>query len=233
MDKNNQLVSDEQIKEWLSEIIAGEESAYGYRKLAICLERQYNLIINKKKVYRLCKELDILAPQRRLSLKYPRRIACNRVITNSNELWEIDIKYGYIAGETRFFYLMCVIDVYDRMIIDYHIGLSCEGQHAAQLVQRALWKRKLFTQETRPTIRTDNGPQFISHVFEDACETLGAEHERIPPRTPNKNAHIESFHSLLQRERLERNEFMTYQAAYKTVTDYIQFYNQRRIHGSL
>jgi putative transposase len=91
----------------------------------------------------------------------------------------------------------------------------------------------LFTQETRPTIRTDNGPQFISHVFEDACETLGAEHERIPPRTPNKNAHIESFHSLLQRERLERNEFMTYQAAYKTVTDYIQFYNQRRIHGSL
>jgi putative transposase len=232
-DKNNQPVSDEQIKEWLSELIAGEENAYGYRKLTICLKRQYHLIINKKKVYRLCKELDILAPQRQLKLKYPRRIACNRLITSSNELWEIDIKYGYIAGETRFFYLMCVIDVYDRMIIDYHIGLSCEGRHAAQLVQRGLWKRKLFTQEVRPTIRTDNGPQFVSHVFEDACETLEAEHERIPPSTPNKNAHIESFHSVLQRESLGKNEFMTYQEAYKTVTDYIQFYNQRRIHGSL
>ncbi|MTV49079.1 IS3 family transposase [Heliobacillus mobilis] len=57
-------MSDEQIKEYLLELIAGEESAYGYRKLGICLQRQHQLIINDKKTYRLCKELDILIPQR-------------------------------------------------------------------------------------------------------------------------------------------------------------------------
>lgn len=129
-------------------------------------------MVNKKKVYRLCKELDILEPQRRVRLKHPRRIAMNREITGSNQLWETDVKYGYIAGKNRFFYLICIIDVYDRMIIDYHIGLSCEGKHAAQLIQRALWKRRLFYESTRPTIRTDNGPQFISHAFEDACHLL-------------------------------------------------------------
>ncbi|MTV49078.1 DDE-type integrase/transposase/recombinase [Heliobacillus mobilis] len=103
-------------------------------------------------------------------MKHPRRLACNREIKGSNELWELDIKYGYIVGEDRFFYLLCIIDVYDRAIIDYHIGLNCEGKHAAQTLQRALCKRKMFESIERPVIRTDNGPQFICHVFEETCE---------------------------------------------------------------
>ncbi|MFZ7101934.1 MAG: transposase [Peptococcaceae bacterium] len=158
------------MKEWLLELIAGEESAYGYRKLALCLSNQYSLLINKKKVYRLCKELDILAPQRQTSLKHPRKIAVNREITGSNQLWEMDIKYGYIARENRFFYLLCVIDVFDRAIIDYHIGLTCEGKHAASLIQRSLWRRKLLAKQERPVIRIDNGPQFISNAFAEACQ---------------------------------------------------------------
>lgn len=232
-NKQNKPISDEQIKEWLLELVAGEENAYGYRKLTLCLKKQYDLIINKKKVYRLCKELDILAPQRQKKIKYPRKIAINREITGRNQLWEIDIKYGYIALENRFFYLMSVIDVFDRTIIDYHIGLSCEGKHAASLVQRCLWKRKLLAKEQRPVIRTDNGPQFISNAFEEACESNNVEHERIPPKTPNKNAHIESFHAIIERERLSKYEFADYQEAYQVVSDFIDFYNKRRMHGSL
>lgn len=233
MTRNGAPVSDEQIKEWLLELVAGEGFAYGYRKLTVCLRKQYKLVINKKKVYRLCKELDILRTQRRIKIKHPRKLANNREVTSSNQLWEIDLKYGFITGEKRFFYLMCIIDVYDRAIVDYHIGLSCEGRHAAQVLQRALFKRQLFERLSRPIIRSDNGPQFISHAFEEACSTLETEHERIPPKTPNKNAHIESFHSILERECLSCQEFMTYQEAYKAVTDYIYFYNHRRIHGSL
>jgi len=233
LNKQDKPISDEQIKEWLLELIAGEESAYGYRKLKLCLNNQYDLVINKKKVYRLCKELDILAPQRQKKLKHPRKIAINREITGSNQLWEMDIKYGYIAGENRFFYLLGVIDVFDRAIIDYHIGLSCEGKHAASLIQRSLWRRKLLAKQERPVIRTDNGPQFISNAFEEACQSYNTEHERIPPKTPNKNAHIESFHAILERERLVRYEFTSYQEAYQVVTEFIQFYNKRRIHGSL
>ncbi|WP_415783146.1 transposase, partial [Brevibacillus invocatus] len=112
-------------------------------------------------------------------------------------------------------------------------GLSCEGKHAAQVLQRALWKRQQFEHEDRPVIRTDNGPQFISHAFEGACQLFRTVHERIPPKTPNKNAHIESFHSVLEKECLQRNEFQNYQEAYESVTNYLLFYNQRRIHGSL
>lgn len=228
-----QKIGDEQIKEWLMELIAGEEEGYGYRKLTKCLQTKYGLTINKKKVYRLCKELGILKKQRQLIVKHPRRLARNRTITKVNQLWEIDIKYGYIAGENRFFYLMSIIDVYDRVIVDYHIGLSCLGSHAAYIVKRALWKRKLINSTTLPVIRTDNGPQFISHAFEQACEDLSLEHERIPPRTPNMNAHIESFHSILERDCYAKNEFSSYQHAYKVVTEFLDFYVNRYLHGSL
>lgn len=233
LDHSSKRVSDEQIKEWLTELVLGEEGSYGYRKLTKCLRQQYQLFINKKKVYRLCKELRILKKQREIKNKHPRRLARNRTITSVNQLWEIDIKYGYIAGENRFFYLMCLIDVYDRVIVDYHIGLTCEGKHAAHIVERALWKRKLTNSLVRPVIRSDNGPQFISHTFEDACEALNVEHERIPPKTPNLNAHIESFHSILEKDCYARNEFASYTEAHKIVTAFLDFYVNRFLHGSL
>ena len=233
MNKSSNPISDEQIKEWLIELISDEEQIYGYRKLAKCLRIQHNLIINKKKVYRLCKELGILKKQRQLIVRHPRKLARNRTITNANQLWEIDIKYGYIAGEDRFFYLMSIIDVYDRVIVDYHIGLTCEGRHAAHILERALWKRKLAKSSPKPVIRSDNGPQFISNVFETACQTLSVEHERIPPKTPNLNAHIESFHSIIERDCYAKNEFNNYTEAHKTVTEFIDFYVNRYLHGSL
>lgn len=226
-------VSDEQICEWIMELLAGECYAFGYRKLTKMLRRQHWLVINKKKVYRLCKQMGVLRPQRKLKLKYPRILANNRVITGSNQLWETDIKYGWIAGEQRFFFFMGIIDVFDRAIISYHIGLSCLAQDLVQILQEALMKRQLFDIENKPVIRSDNGPQFISHLFEEACDGFGMIHERIPPKTPNKNAHIESFHAILEQECYQWHEFETYPQTYGIVSDFIQRYNTRRIHGSI
>ena len=123
--------------------------------------------------------------------------------------------------------------LHDRYIVDYHFGLTCEGEYPANLVKTSLWKRNLLSSQERPVIRSDNGPQFISNVFEAICQSYATEHERIPPKIPNKIAHIELFHSILERERLTRHEFKNYQQAYQVVTEFIQFYNKHRIHGSL
>ena len=91
MSADGQFVCDEQIREWLCELISDEGEAYGYKKLTHALSRNYSLIVNKKKVYRLCKELDILRPQRKVKNKHPRRLARNHVVTASNQLWETDL----------------------------------------------------------------------------------------------------------------------------------------------
>lgn len=232
-DKNGRKICDQQIIEWIYCLIDGEGFSYGYRKLTVLLKRYYHLVINKKKVYRLCKQEKLLRPQRKLKAKHPRKLARNRTIIESNQLWEMDIKYGYIYGENRFFYILSVIDVYDRMIVEHFKGLSCTGTDAAATLKRAIMRRELVNSVNKPIVRTDNGPQFICDVFEQACLELTIEHERIPCRTPNKNAHIESFHSILEDDCLSRYEFNTYAAAYEKVSDYIKFYNKIRIHGSI
>jgi putative transposase len=229
----NERVSDEQIKEWLLELISGEEHVYGYRLLAECLKKKHGLILNDKKAYRLCKELGILHPQRRKKFKHPRRIARNRKVTDSNQLWQMDIKYGYVEGYDRFFFLASIIDVFDRCIVAYHVGSSCDATHVCQVVRNALEARLTQPGMKLPVIRTDNGPQFLSKRFGDLCQQKVMEHERIPPRTPNMNAYIESFHSLIERDLYAKESFETFEEAYHAVHEYMDFYNNRKMHGSL
>ncbi|MFC7747635.1 IS3 family transposase, partial [Lentibacillus kimchii] len=213
-------ISDEQIQEWLMELISGSGYNYGYHKLTAALRREYGLVVNKKKIYRLCQELGILRRQHRKQIHYPRRIARNRIITGSNQLWETDIKYGYVDGEDRFFFILEFLDVYDRSIIAYHMGRSCRATDAVRTLKNALWQRDLLEADTQPIIRSDNGPQYVAKAFEAACETLGCEHERIPPKTPNKNAHIESFHRVLEDDCLSRELFESYKTAYERVSEF-------------
>ena len=226
-------VSDEIIKEQLLELVCGDGYPYGYDKLTSCLQEDMGLIINHKKVYRLCKELDILRPQRPVYPKRPRKLAKKKEVTGPNQHWQMDLKYGYIEGINRFFFQLSIIDVYDRTIVGYHIGLSATAKDAARVLANALTKRGLKPGDQMPVLRTDNGPQFIAEVFQSACESHGILHERIPVKSPSMNAYIESFHALLEDECYKRYEFQNFEEVYRYVGDYIDYYNFRRRHGSI
>ena len=230
-------VPEAEVLDWLAEYIADPVGQiYGYRKLTTWLRRTHDLRINKKTVYRLLKEAQLLQGQRFPAAKarHPRVLARNREVTGSNQLWEIDLKYGYIAGHDRFFYLCSVIDVYDRSLLAYHIGWQCTAEEALRALQQAVARRQAdWPPASAPAIRSDNGPQFIAHRWAEGCQALAMVHERIPNATPNKNAHIESWHSLLEAECLRDQTFGSFEEAYAVVTTWIHRYNTERMHGSL
>lgn len=227
-------VTDKQIKRRIIKLLEGEESVYGYRKITLVLQRQYGIQINKKKVYRLCKELGILGTPREIKTPYPRRLANNMEVTSPNQLWQMDIKYGYIAGLQRYFYTASIIDVYDRQVVGQYRGKEAKTKELLEALQGAMTRRGIYTQSDPLVIRTDNGPQFKSKKFGQFCEENEVLiHERTPNRTPNKNAFIESFHSILERECFKRNIFMTFEEAFEALDRFMQFYNNRRIHMSL
>ena len=145
----------------------------------------------------------------------------------------MDLKYGYIIGEKRFFFQLSVIDVFDRTVIDHHLGLSATAKDAAAVLESAIKKRGLSYGMKLPEVRTDNGPQFIANKFADVCQKWGIRHEKIPVKTPNMIAHIESFHSILEKECYRRHEFESFREAYYIISQYMEFYNNRRRHGSL
>lgn len=70
-------IVDEQFEELLLELIAGDGYNYGYRKLTVDLKRVYKLMIKKKKVYRLCKEVWFITTSTWLSRSYMLKLDAN------------------------------------------------------------------------------------------------------------------------------------------------------------
>ena len=209
-------------------------NAGGYYKLSRYLYRDYGYIVNHKKVYRLCAANKLLLPLRKkVSKTKDKRICQNRTISKPNELWELDLKYGYIHGEERFFFMLIIIGVFSRYVVNYHIGLNCTGKDLVLALNMAIEKYKVDTNQL--IIRSDNGTQMTSKVFIENIRGYDEEviHELIPRATPNKNAHVESFNSILEIEFLQVRYFADYSQAYEETVGFIHNYNTERIHGSL
>ena len=82
-------------------------------------------------------------------------------------------------------------------------------------------------------IRSDNGTQMTSHQFRRHVEELGIHHEFTPFSCPEKNAYVEAFFSLYEIEFLQTRYFQTFREAVEKSLEYIDFYHNRRLHGSL
>jgi putative transposase len=206
----------------------------GYRKLTKMLRRDHDIYVNKKKIYRICMENGLLLEQRSKCSRPARRIARNRTVTGPNQVWEFDLKYGYVDGERRFFFILAFIDVYLRQVVGAHVGLRCQAGDLCNTLARALLAEGI-TAEHGLVIRSDNGPQMTANELSRWLAQLEEKlsHEFIPVRTPNKNAHIESFFSILELEFLSVTYFKNFEEAYEKTHKFIRFYNQERLHGSI
>ena len=140
-----------------------------YKKLAQYLYIDFGIILNHKKSYRLCKGNDLLLPNNKKKIKNKNRASINRIISSPNSLWEFDIKYGYIQGEDRFFYLLAFIDVFSRKVVGYYIGLSCKAKDLVFTLKEALKKENIDINQ-RLFLRSDNGysaPICLDHFFQN------------------------------------------------------------------
>lgn len=120
----------------------------------------------------------------------------------------------------QFFFQISVIDAFDKTVIASHIGLAAKATDAVRVIKTAVGKRNISKRQSL-VVRSDNGPQFRAKVFSEAMEALGITHERIPVNTPNMNAYIESFHSILEDKCYSRHEFETFAEAYEAVSCYL------------
>ncbi|AJA46572.1 insertion element IS407 [Clostridium pasteurianum DSM 525 = ATCC 6013] len=223
---NNCIVDDSVIETLLHEACE-KYPFYGYKKVTCILRRSHGLQLNAKKVYRLAKKLGLLLPY----VKHTKQghLAIARDVKAINKLWQIDIKYVK-ALNGQFIMLTDIIDVYSRKLVGREITPTATTEDAKTAVKRALIENNVTS---NIVLRSDNGPQFTSVKFEQFCKTNNIYHELIPTSSPNYNAHIESFHSLLSKECISWNEIRNFTHGYMLIDEYIEFYNEERIHGSL
>ena len=142
-----------------------------------------------------------------------------------NAVWCTDITY--IWTRDGFVYLTSVMDLYSRKIIAWTLSDNMEVSCVVDTINKAKARRNT---DLPLILHSDRGSQFVSKAYRKATKKfqLSYSHKGYP----YDNACIESFHSLIKREWLDRIRIEDYRQAYRLVFEYIEtFYNTVRIHS--
>ena len=237
VNRDGTIVHDENIINYLKEYRETLEfnNAGGARKLAHYLAIEQKIYINHKKIYRLCSEADILLFRKTDKKKVFLKTRCQYTnVSLPNQLWQFDLKYIWIHGENRWCFFLGFIDVVSKKVTGWYVGKTCKAGDLVFTLNQAI-KSEGITAENPLTIRSDNGPQMSSNRFYFYLKNLEKKltHEFIPPRSPDRNAYIEAFNSILETEVLQVQYFNNFEEVYASMMRFIEFNNNRRLHGSL
>jgi transposase InsO family protein len=142
-----------------------------------------------------------------------------------NAVWCTDITY--IWTRDGFVYLTSIMDLYARKIIAWTLSDNMEVSCVINAINKAKERRNT---DLPLIIHSDRGSQYVSKAYRDATEKYQLSYSHTG--YPYDNACIESFHSLIKREWLNRFAIADYSQAYRLVFEYIEtFYNTVRSHS--
>jgi len=238
VNRDGAIILDQTIITLLKEYRATLEFANGggARKLTKYLAVEQMIYINHKKIYRLCDEYDLLLFRQHEKKKRKfKKSRCGYAEVNApNQLWQFDLKYIWIHGENRWCFFLGFIDVVSKKITGWYVGKTCKAGDLVFTLNEAI-KNENIGPDQSLVIRSDNGPQMSSNKFYFYLKNLEKKltHEFIPPRSPDRNAYIEAFNSILEIEVIQVQYFADFGEVYAAMVRFIEFYNNRRLHGSI
>ena len=224
------LVPNETVLGFIRDYFLREQyCAYGYDMINDEL-RKSGFLINKKKTYRLMDENHLLMGKV-IRSKGKRKWVTYRRITavKPMEYLCLDIKYVWVQGEGRWYYLLSIMDVYSRKILIHLFQHSVRKTDVIRLFRILDLRFNL----KGVIIRNDNGSQFIANKVRETLTEMEAQQEFTHVATPEENAYIEAFHSILDRELIQRIEFTSFYDAKKHIVQYMEWYNDRRKHKEI
>ena len=213
--------------------VARRHPRYGYRRVHAMLVRR-GWTVNLKRVRRLWNELGLRRPVRlRKSRKLGPKpgVSANSCVQQparfKNDVWTCDFIHDRTA-DGRPLKWLTLVDEYTRECLVLHAAASMTGADVRRIVARVIGRRGAPTR-----IRSDNGSEFICAALVDWLPGVGAKPIPVAAGSPWENGYIESFHSRLRDEFLEREEFESVADARAKGTWYRREYNTIRPHSSL
>jgi transposase InsO family protein len=223
------IVPNDVVIQDIRKSLGREFCCYGYQNITSELH-DIGYMINHKKVYRIMDENNLLLGKvirtqgKRQFVKH-RKIKANFPL----EYLCIDIKYVWVAGEQRNYYLLTVIDVYTRFAIDQIFQKSIRKIDVINLFRRI---NNIFGIKGI-TIRNDNGSQFIANDVKAFLKSAFANQEFTHVATPEENSYIEAFHSIVETEVIQRFDIQSYYDGKSIFQQHRKWYNFERKHGRI
>jgi len=177
-------------------------------------------------------------------LKPPMKAEKRKIIKEkAGELAHLDTHYlnkGIITGDTKRYYLVCVIDSCTRVAWAEII----EDIKSLTVMFAVLKSLNILAQEYQikfKEVLTDNGPEFgprnskskMEHPFERMLFEMDIKHRYTKPYRPQTNGKAERFWRTIEEDLFEETNFDSLDEMKEELLQYIYYYNHERPHQGI
>jgi len=209
---------------------------YGTRKLKIMLNRR-GFGVSRRRIGKIMSKYNLVSNYTlRTAKRNHKTIVNNDEVANvvdrdfrKRKQYEVvvsDLTYIKIAG--KWHYLCLLLDLCGRKILGSAVG----KQKNAKLVETAFYSVQADLRQIE-LFHTDRGSEFKNAVIEQILEAFEIKRSLSAKGNPYDNAVAESMYNVVKTEFVFAQEY-TDLAEFKLFWfDYVNWYNNVRIHGSL
>lgn len=205
---------------------------WGYRRVWAHLRYVDGFLINKKRVYRLMKEHNLI-------VKANPKLKARRVSNRSkprpdrpNQWWGIDMTK--VMTDSGWVYIVIVLDWYTKKIVGHYAGIRATSIHWLEALDRAL--NRQFPEGVRGrnlNLMSDNGSQPTSLRFIKACSRLGVHQAFTSYNNPKGNADTERMMRTMKEELLWLREWPNETLLSGELNRWVEKYNRSYLHSAL
>ena len=235
--KNRKLKNkDFEITALISKIFFQHNGKIGIRRIKMELERNYNLIVNKKKIQRIKQENNLKTKIRKKRKNYSGYLRSQRWCVAENILnrqfrqnksakaYSTDVTY--LTTKTGRYYLSVVKDLGSKEIAAYNVSTK----HDLGLVMNTI--NQLQKHKKEAIMHSDRGGLYTSFQYIQKLKELNL--TRSMSRSGNclDNAPIESFFGHLKDE-MDYRDCKSLEEIRDKIDEYIYYYNTRRYQWGL
>mgnify|MGYP000124599848 FL=1 len=197
---------------------------------------QNGMKVSAKRISAIMQELDLRSirsdakKQYKKRQQYAKRNLLEREFTAEcpNQIWVSDITYFRVNN--YWVYLCIILDLYARRIVGYRVSRNV----STNLVTATF--RNAYQERGKPknlTFHSDREKQYTSAAFTLLLQKNGVKQSFSATGRPYDNAVAETFFATFKKEEAYRREYTSEQSFFKSVEQYIRFYNEVRPHQTL
>lgn len=231
-EKSKSEIKNERILKFIVEAYEETDGILGYRQMTIKIRREYNMIVNHKRIYRLMRIVGLKSLCRRKRKNYIKstpEITAENILNrefnsdNINEKWLTDVtEFKY--GDGKKAYLSAILDLGDKSIVSHVIGKSNNSVLVFETFDKAINKYP----NAKPIFHSDRGYQYTSKIFRNKLNDAGMIQSMSRVGRCIDNGPMEAFWGMLKSEMYYLRKFKDYESLVKGIDKYINYYNNHR-----
>lgn len=210
--------------------LAAKHPSYGVRMLTAKL-RQQGLVVNRKRVRRLCQKHGLLLKRKRRRKRRGPGVGVPCQAAFPNHVWAYDFledRVGSTGTAGRKLRVLTIEDEFTRRCIAIEVEHRMNAEYVGQVLL------KCFAEHGAPEfIRSDNGSEFIAKALMQLMKDQRVKPHHIEPGSPWQNGLDERFNGTYRADCANQHTFHSVDHARVLSKQFGKEYNRERPHSSL